>query len=170
MKKLVLLMILIAAVLFTAGCTNNFPGNSTSSDIGKGKSTVVQITQLEQINTSLQNGPIFLKIGSKWCPACRSMKPILEKLTAEYKGNATIAFVDVDQNPELAEYFGVEGIPDSCVIMGVENGKYIYMQENGNVSTDRSQARFVGLNNSDDKVFENTLNLALLQQGNNKSK
>jgi len=98
------------------------------------------------------------------------MKPILEKLTAEYRGNATIAFVDVNQNPELAEYFGVEGIPDSCVIMGVENGKYIYMQENGNVSTDRSQARFVGLNDSDDKVFENTLNLALLQQGNNKSK
>ena len=176
MKKLVLLMVLVAAVLFTAGCTDNLSGNSTSSDIGKEKSTIVKITQLEQINTSLQKGPVFLKMGSKWCPACRSMKPILERLAAEYGGNATIASVDVDKNPELAEYFGVEAIPDSCVIVGIENGTYIYMQEDGNVSMDRSQARFVGLNdtgdtnNTDEKMFEKVLNLALLQQEKDKSK
>ena len=134
------------------------------------KNTVVKITQLEQINTSLKNGPVFLKMGSKWCPACRSMKPILEKLAAEYGGKATIASIDVDQNPELAEYFGVEVIPDSFVIVGIENGKYVYMQEDGNVSTDRSQARIVGLNDSDEKVFEKVLDLAILQQGKDKSK
>lgn len=179
MKKLVLLVILVASVLFTAGCTENIPGNSTSSDIGNGKSTVVKITQLEQINTSLQKGPVFLKMGSKWCPACRSMKPILQRLAAEYEGNATIASVDVDQNPKLAEYFGVEAIPDSCVIMCIENGTYVYMQENGNVSTDRSKARIVGLNdtddtngidNTDEQMFEKVLNLALLQQQKDKSK
>lgn len=170
MKKFVLLIALAAAVLFTAGCTENIPGNSTNFEIGAGKSAVVKITQLEQINTSLQKGPVFLKMGSKWCPACRSMKPILDKLSTEYGGSATIAFVDVDQNPELAEYFGVEGIPDSCVIVGIENGKYIYMQENGNVSVDRSQARIVGLNDSDEKVFEKVLNLAIVQQRNNESK
>jgi len=104
------------------------------------------------------------------------MKPILEKLAAEYGGNATIASVDVDENPELAEYFEVETIPDSCVIVGIENGTYIYMQEDGNVSMDRSQARFVGLNdtggtnNTDKKIFERVLNLALLQQEKDKSK
>jgi thioredoxin 1 len=180
MKKLVLLMALVAVVLFTAGCTDNLSGNSTSSDTGKEKSTIVMITQLEQINTSLQNGPVFLKMGSIWCPACRSMKPILERLAVEYGGNATIASVDVDKNPGLAEYFGVEAIPDSCVIVGIENGTYIYMQEDGNVSMDRSQARFVGLNdtggtnntdnNTDEKMFERVLNLALLQQEKDKSK
>lgn len=170
MKKLVLLIILIAAVLFTAGCTENTPGNSTSFDVGKGESTVVKITQLEQINTSLPTGPVFLKMGSKWCPACRSMKPILENLSAEYEGNATIASVDVDQSPELAEYFGVEAIPDSCVIVGIENGEYVYMNEDGNVSTDRSQAKMVGLNDSDEIMFKKVLNLALLQQGKDKPK
>jgi thiol-disulfide isomerase/thioredoxin len=163
-------MILVAAVLFTAGCTDNPPGNSTSSYIGKEKSTVVKITQLEQINTSLPTGPVFLKMGSKWCPACRSMKPILENLSAEYEGNATIASVDVDQSPELAEYFGVEAIPDSCVIVGIENGEYVYMNEDGNVSTDRSQAKMVGLNDSDEIMFKKVLNLALLQQGKDKPK
>jgi thiol-disulfide isomerase/thioredoxin len=172
MKKLVLSIILVAAVLFSAGCTENTPRNSTGSDIGYGKSTDVKITSLKQINTSLLKGPVFLKIGSKWCPVCRSMKPILEGLAAEYAGKATIASADVDQNPELAEYFKVEEIPDSCVIVGIENGKYIYMQKDGNVSTDRSNARMIGLNDTDEKnstdkmMFEKVLNFALLRQRN----
>ena len=172
MKKLHLLIILVAAVLFATGCTENTPENSTRSDVGQGKNTVVKITQLEQINTSLQKGPVFLKIGAIWCPACRSMKPILEKLAVEYGGNATIASVDVDKDPELAEYFGVKTIPDSCVIVGIENGTYIYMQENGNVSADRCQANIIGLNdtdNNDEKRFEKVLGLAILQQGKGKS-
>jgi len=170
MKKLVILLILLAAVLFTAGCTEKTRENYTNSEVSLEKNAIVKITQLEQINTSLQNGPVFVKIGAKWCPTCRSMKPILEKLAAEYRGKATIASVDVDQSPELAEYFGVKAIPDSFVTVGIENGKYVYMQENGNVSTDRSQARIIGLNESDEKVFEKVLDLALLQEEKDKSK
>lgn len=176
MKKLVILLILLAAVLFTAGCTEKTRENYTNSEVSLEKNAIVKITQLEQINTSLQKGPVFLKMGSKWCPACRSMKPILERLAAEYGGNATIASVDVDQNPELAEYFGVEVIPDCCVIVSIENGTYIYMQEDGNLSKDRSRAKIVGLNNTgdtndtDEKMFEKIMNLALLQQGKDKSK
>lgn len=67
MRKLVLLMSLVAAVLLTAGCTEQFLGNATSSNSSSGDSNVVKITQLEQINTSLQKGPVFLKMGSRWC-------------------------------------------------------------------------------------------------------
>lgn len=162
MRKSILLMILAAVVLFTAGCTE-MPGNSTGADIGKEKITVVKITQLEQINTSLQKGPVFLKLGSRWCPHCRAMAPILENLTAKYNENATIASVDVDQNPELAEYFKVDVIPDSCVIVDIENGKYVYIQENGNVSTDRSQAKKIGLSDGDEKLFEKIMNIAIVQ-------
>ncbi|WP_048065776.1 thioredoxin family protein [Methanosarcina acetivorans] len=170
MKKLVLLMILLAVVFFTAGCIDNNWGNSTSSELSQGISTPVKITQLEQINTSLEKGPIFMRMGSKWCPDCRSMKPILEKLAVEYQGNATIAYMDVDQNPELAEYFGAKTIPDSFVIVDIENGTYVYMQKNGKISTDRNQARIIGLSGDsedDENVFERVLNFALLQQGNN---
>jgi thioredoxin 1 len=166
MKKLVLLLILLAVVLFTAGCTENSMYSKGSQE----KSAVVKITKLEQINTSLEKGPVLIKMGSKWCPSCRSLKPVLENLSAEYKGKATIASIDVDQNRELAEYFGVGGIPDSSVIVGIENEKYVYMQKDENVSVNRSHARFVGLNESEQKMFEETLNSALLQQEKNKSK
>jgi thioredoxin 1 len=138
-----------------------------------GEKCCVEVTQLEQINASLQEGPVFMKIGSRWCPHCRSMKPILEKMAAEYTGNATIAAIDVDKSPDLKEYFGVKGIPDSCVIVAIENGTYVYMQEDGNVSMNRSQARFIGLNETagpNEETFEKVLNLYLLQKVKNKSK
>ncbi len=126
--------------------------------------SVIAITQLEQVNTSLQKAPVFVKIGSRWCPECRSLKPVLDKLAVEYQGKATIAAIDADKNPELAEYFKVNFIPDSFVIVGIENGTYVYMQDNGNVSTDRFQARFVGRNDTDEEMFKTVLDLALVQQ------
>ena len=166
MTKLVVLLILLTALLSTAGCSEKILGNSTNSEVSLEKNDVLIITQLDYINTSLQKGPIFVKLGSRWCPACRSMKPILEKLAVEYRGKATIASIDVDQSPELAKYFEVKYLPDSFVIVGIENEKYVYMQKDGKVSTDKSQARMVGLNGTnDEKMFEKIIDLALLQKG-----
>jgi thiol-disulfide isomerase/thioredoxin len=96
------------------------------------------------------------------------MKPILENLSTEYQGKATIASIDVDQNRDLADYFGVEGIPDSFVVVGIENGKYVYLQEDGKVTMNRSQAKFFGLNETtcpNEETFEKVLDFALIQQG-----
>lgn len=161
MKKLVILLLLL--VLLTAGCSEKTQNNSASSEVG-GNKNVVAITQLEQINESLQKTPVFVKIGARWCPGCRSLKPILDKLAVEYQGKATIAAVDVDKSPEIAEYFGVDFIPNSFVIVGIENRTYVYVQEDGNVSTDISQARIVGRNDTDEEMFKKVLDLALLQQ------
>jgi thioredoxin 1 len=163
MKKLVILLILLVSVLFTAGCGEKTPKNSTSSEGGM-ENNIVVITQLDQINTSLQKTPVFVKIGTIWCPDCRSLKPVIERLAAEYQGKATFATINADKYPELAEYFGVERIPNSFVIVGIENGTYVYMREDGNVSTDISQARFVGRNDTDEIMFGNVLDLALIQQ------
>jgi hypothetical protein len=43
--------------------------------------------------------------------------------------------------------------------VGIENGKYVYMQQNGEVNTDRTQARIVGLN--DKKMFKKVLDFAI---------
>jgi thioredoxin len=117
------------------------------------------VTQLEQINTALQKGPVLLKIGAEWCEYCQQLKPVLNELATEYGGKATIMSIDVDQSPTLTDYFGVSSLPDSCVIVGTENGAYVYMQQNGKVTTDRSQARIVGFN--DKQVYEKVLDLAL---------
>ncbi len=140
---------------------------STDSQNIQKRGYVVGVTKLGEINTSLQNGPVFLKLGAEWCPSCQAMKPILKKLATMYGGKATVMSIDVDQKPELRDYFGVHYIPDSSVIMGIENGEYVYMQENGNVSKDKSQASIVGL--KDEEVFEKVMDLALLYKMKEKS-
>jgi thioredoxin 1 len=137
-----------------------FDGKWVSGDLtALTTNTVVEVTQLEQINASLQNGPCLLKIGAEWCTPCKQMKPILNELATEYAGKATIMSVDINKSPKIAEYFGVEFIPDTSVIVGIENGAYVYMQNNGNITKDRSQARIIGLNSK--QVYENIMNLAL---------
>ncbi len=46
-----------------------------------------------------------------WCGPCKSLKPILEKLAAEYGGKFLLAKVNSDDNQELATRYGVRGIP-----------------------------------------------------------
>jgi thiol-disulfide isomerase/thioredoxin len=178
MRKLVILLILLATVIITAGCnektqapegsgevkgstddTAGMQNNSASSQETQDNSTVVDVTQLEQINTSLQKGPVLLKIGAEWCGPCQEMKPILKDLAKEYTGKATIMSMDVDKSPKLTDYFGVNAVPDSSVIVGLENNEYVYMQEDGKVSKNRLQARILGLREKQE--FEKVLNLAL---------
>jgi parallel beta-helix repeat protein len=132
------------------------------------KGVVVETTELEQVNTSLEKGPVFLKLGAEWCRACQSMKPILEELAAKYGERATIMSINVNKNPQLATYFNVGYIPDSSVIVGIENGEYVYMQQDGNITTDRVKARIVGL--KDKEVFEKVLENALAEEKANPDK
>jgi len=141
-------------------------GYSTSPR-NREKGTVVEITRLEQINTSLQEGPVFLRIGAEWCPLCRAMSSTISELASEYGGKATIMLIDVDRNPELKTYFGVGHIPDFSVIVDIENGEYVYMKADGNVSKDIDQARLVGI--MDKEVLEKVLDLALLRERQEKS-
>ncbi len=124
-----------------------------------GKGVVVEATELGQVNTSLEEGPVFLKLGAEWCRACQSMKPILDELASKYGDKATIMSININKNPQLATYFDVGYIPDSSVIVGIENGTYVYMQQDGNITTDRVRARIVGLENKEvfEKVLENAL-------------
>lgn len=139
----------------TAKVTINYKNSQGST----GTATVIELTQLKQINTALTKGPVFLRIGAEWCPYCVKMKPILKDMAVKYKGKATIMMADVDKSPKIADYFGVSSMPDSCVIVGIKNGKYVYMKQNGKTTTDKSQAAIIGL--QDKEVFEDVLNLAI---------
>ena len=129
---------------------------------------VVQITQLEQINTFLHKGPVFVEMKAQSCKPCQQTIPILEKLAAEYKGKATIASIDIYQSPEVAKYFGGYDLPDAFVIVGTKNGKYVYINDDGTSTLDRAQARIIGLNAGNKNRFEKIIDHALMQQGTNK--
>ena len=160
-KILGILLIILLMTSLTALTVNAYAGMYNQD-------SVVQITQLEQINTFLHKGPVFVEMKAKSCRPCQQMKPILEKLAAEYKGKATIASIDIYQSPELAKYFGGYNLPDAFVIVGTKDGKYVYIDDDGNNTVDRSQARIIGLNAGNKNRFERIIDRALIQQGKTK--
>ena len=54
--------------------------------------------------------PVVVDFFAQWCGPCQMLKPILEKLVQEY--DFVLAKVDIDQSPDLANTYGVEGVPD----------------------------------------------------------
>ena len=160
-KVLGILLIILVMTSLTALTVNAYAGMYNQD-------SVVQINQLEQINTFLHKGPVFVEMKAQSCKPCQQTKPILEKLAAEYKGKATIASIDMYQSPELAKYFGGYNLPDAFVIVGTKDGKYVYIDDEGNSTLDRSQARIIGLNAGNKNRFERIIDQALSQQGKNK--
>lgn len=66
--------------------------------------------------------PAIVDFWAEWCPPCRLIAPIFEKISAEYKGRLKFAKVNVDENRNLAEKYEIKAIPSLVVF---DNGKEI---------------------------------------------
>ena len=65
-------------------------------------------------------GKVLIDFYADWCGPCKIMSPVIEQIEEEKKDVVKVGKVNVDDNPELAEKFGIMSIPTIIIF---ENGE-----------------------------------------------
>jgi len=64
------------------------------------------------VRQALSSGkPAVIDLGARTCIPCKKMAPILESLSGEYRGRASVLFIDVHEDQAAARKFRVQMIP-----------------------------------------------------------
>src|SRR4051794_6606568 len=80
------------------------------------KDRIVELNDLNFESSVLQvPGPVLVDFTATWCPPCRALSPVLERLAEQAGENVVVGSVDADAHPSLAAQFGVRGLPTVIV-------------------------------------------------------
>jgi thioredoxin 1 len=80
--------------------------------------TSKNIVELNETNfeASVADGVTLVDFWAPWCGPCRMLAPVLDELADDLDGRASVAKINVDDQPSLAARFRVSGIPLLVVI------------------------------------------------------
>lgn len=136
MRRLLNFMIIAALATAVASCNKPQSNNGrqeasatsqeeTAEPSTATESMVVEINQDELTKavgdltqptwTNAGKRPVVIDFNATWCGPCQKLKPVLNKLAAQYKGKVDFYSVDVDENQALASALGINAIPHVLV-------------------------------------------------------
>ena len=72
---------------------------------------VVDATFEAEVMARSEQVPVVVDLWAPWCGPCKSLGPILERVIAGSGGRVVLAKVNIDENPGVAQAFGVQSIP-----------------------------------------------------------
>ena len=75
-----------------------------------------------QLQKHLANSdvPVIVDFWAPWCGPCRAMAPIFQRAAEALEPRARFVKINVDENPEAAQRYGVQGIPALFAFRGGE--------------------------------------------------
>jgi thioredoxin 1 len=77
-------------------------------------------------NTIIQDQrPVIVDFHALWCGPCKAQSPILKDVAAELGDRIRVIKIDVDKNPEIANRYGIQGVPTLIIF---KNGEVKYKQ------------------------------------------
>lgn len=66
--------------------------------------------------------PLMVDCTASWCGPCKLVSPLMDRLAASYEGKATVVKLDIDENKDTAQKYGIKSIP---AILLFKNGELI---------------------------------------------
>ncbi|MEG2401619.1 MAG: thioredoxin [Muribaculaceae bacterium] len=118
MKSLHLFTCTIAIFAITA-CT----GTSKKVDTNTETQPQTQTTSTASSTIPSNNMPSVIDFSATWCGPCKQFAPIFDAVNQKFSKTINFVKIDIDENTELAQQYGVESIP--TVIFLSADGKEI---------------------------------------------
>ena len=77
-----------------------------------GNDTVITVTDQDFAEQVLHSQlPVIVDFTASWCPPCRALAPVFDKLSQMYVGKLRFARMDTDENLETPVQMGIQGMP-----------------------------------------------------------
>jgi thioredoxin len=116
-------VIIIAVFLFitVVSCKNN---TNDKKQAQTNTSIIASIDNVEQFNKIMEISNerlLILEFYADWCPPCKELAPILEKIAKEKSETVAIYRIDTDRHRELMSSFQIAGIPYVSFFKNKEN-------------------------------------------------
>lgn len=64
--------------------------------------------------------PVIVDFWAEWCAPCHMVAPILDQIAEEHDGDLRLAKVNIDEQPALAQRYGIQSIPTIVLFKGGE--------------------------------------------------
>lgn len=111
-NKLILRSILLISLLFILSEANAATPYITNNDFTKLFGSAADITDSKYKGDQ----PALIVFSASWCPPCKKLAPVLDKMHDKYGKKVHIYKVDTDKEGALAKSFNVSSIPSLLFI------------------------------------------------------
>jgi len=101
-------------------CKNNASSQTQPPVNDAGIRTIENVAHFNKIIETSEERLLILDFYADWCPPCKELEPILEKIAKEEGETISIYKIDVDRNRELSNSFRITGIPHVAFVKNKE--------------------------------------------------
>jgi thioredoxin 1 len=105
------------------------PERASAMSVSEDDSKIVKLTDAS-FDTGISEGVVLVDFWAAWCAPCRIQNPILEEVALEIGEKATIAKLDVDNNPRIPSTLRIQNIPTLIIFKdGQQVQKFVGVQQ-----------------------------------------